>query len=86
MQIKERVTATMGDVLKFIRKKEGLFQSQLADELNVRQGYVSALERSNGSIEKYKDVMEKLGYQVIVKINFDLIKEGENPILFSVDA
>ena len=86
MQIRERVTATIGDVLKFIRKKEGLFQSQLAEELNVGQGYVSALERSNGSIDKYKEVMEKLGYKVIVKINIDLIREDENPILFSVDA
>lgn len=86
MQIGSRVNAKIGEVLRFLRKKEGLFQSELAESLNVKQGYVSALERSMGSVEKYKEVIQQMGYTCTVTINFDINKKGENPLMFSVDA
>lgn len=86
MQVGSRIKSSFGEILKFLRKKDGFSQIDLAEELGCRQGYISALEKSSGSIDKYREVMENLGYDVIIKINVDVIKKGENPLMFTVDA
>lgn len=85
MQINNsRIESTFGRIMKFIRKKEGKFQSDIAKEFGVAQTYISALENGVGSHEKYKEMIEKMGYKCIINIHVDLIKNNENPLKFLV--
>jgi transcriptional regulator with XRE-family HTH domain len=85
MQItNSRIESSFGKIMKFIRRKEGKFQSDIAEELGVAQTYISALENGVGSHEKYKEMIERMGYKCIITIHVDVIKEDENPLKFLV--
>lgn len=79
-----RLSLTYGKMLKFARQKRGLSQNQMANETGMTQSYISALEQGVGSIDKYMEVLEKIGYKPIKAVNIDLIYEGELPLKFLI--
>ena len=68
--IKEFNIDETDDLVRYIRKRNGYTQAELADVLGVSQAYVSAMERGSGrkpTLRVVKKIAEHFGISVTFK-------------------
>lgn len=56
-----KTASQLGVALKRLRKASGLTQTQLAEQINIRQATISEVESGRGTLDSFLKIVQALG-------------------------